>query len=231
MENNNELIGIIGAMQVEIDALRAEAEIESEETVSGVLYTKGRLCGKPVVLAVSGVGKVSAAICAEVMILKYGVKCVINSGVAGSDRDNIKVLDVVVASRVCQHDMDTTAVGDPLGFISGIDLIYIDADERVSSLLAEAAEGLGKNVFRGTIASGDIFVDNEEKKQQLVRDFDAYCNEMEGAAIGMACYLNKVPFAILRTISDGGDGMEYTEFVPLAANASSEVIKRFLSLC
>lgn len=226
---DKELIGVIGAMQVEVDALKAAAEVESEEVISGVTYTKGRLCGKNVVLAVCGIGKVSAAVCAEVMILKYNVSCVINTGVAGSAKDEIGVLDVVIANRVCQHDMDTTAIGDPPGFISGINRVYIDADARLSGLLSEAARKLGKRVFRGTVASGDTFITGEDKKRQLVKDFDACCCEMEGAAIGMTCFLNSVPFAILRTISDGGDGMEYSEFVPLAAETAISVVKGFLS--
>lgn len=225
-----EFTGIIGAMQIEIDALKAETEIESEETISGVRYTKGRLCGKNVVLAVCGIGKVAAAVCAEVMILRYGVDRVINTGVAGGCKDGIKVLDVVIAERVCQHDMDTTAIGDPVGFISGIGRVYIDADKAVSDRLSAAAAELGKNVFRGVIASGDTFIASEEKKRRLVESFNACCCEMEGAAIGMTCYLNNVPFAILRTISDGGDGMEYSRFVPLAAGTASSVVKRFLSM-
>lgn len=223
-----EKIGIIGAMQVEIDGLRAKMETPREETVSGVRFTAGKLCGRDVVVCVCGVGKVFAAIAAQTMILHFGVGAVVNTGVAGGLAAGLCVGDVVIADRVVQHDMNTTALGDPPGLLSGIDQVTLQADASLRDALLRAAKAENCNARTGIIASGDLFVEKETTKDAIRRTFGADACEMEGAAVGQVAYVNRVPFAVLRCISDGGDGMEFHRFVTLAADISTRVVCRFL---
>ena len=224
-----ELIGIIGAMEVETAGLVAEMTDKKTEVVSGVAYTCGELCGKRVVVATCGVGKVFAAICAEAMILKFGVTALLNTGVAGGLSPMLEVGDVAVADEVVQHDMNTTALGDPRGLLSGINVVKIKTDDRLTKALCDATAEEGLNGIVGTIASGDLFVAKDSVKEKLIAEFDAVACEMEGAAIGHVAFVNNVPFAVLRAISDGGDGMEFSEFVGVAAKISVNVTKKFLN--
>ena len=192
-------------------------------------YTNGELCGKRVVVATCGVGKVFAAICAEAMILKFGVTALLNTGVAGGLSPMLEVGDVAVADEVVQHDMNTTALGDPRGLLSGINVVKIKTDERLTKALCDATAEEGLNGIVGTVASGDLFVAKDSVKEKLIAEFDAVACEMEGAAIGHVAYVNNVPFAVLRAISDGGDGMEFSEFVDVAAKISVNVTKKFLN--
>ena len=221
-------IGIIGAMQVEIDGLVAKMTDTKTHTVSGVNFTEGTLCGKDVVVAVCGVGKVFAAICAEAMILRFGVGALLNTGVAGGLLPLLEVGDVALADAVVQHDMNTTALGDAPGLLSGINVVKIPTDPRLLKPLCEAVAELEINSVVGTIASGDLFVAEEKTKRAIVERFDAVACEMEGAAIGHVAFVNNVPFAVIRAISDGGDGMEFSEFVKLAAKQSIAVTEAFL---
>ena len=221
-------IGIIGAMPVETEGLISEMTETETATVSGVKYTTGKLCGREVVVATCGVGKVFAAICAEAMILRFGVCALLNTGVAGGLSPMLEVGDVVVADEVVQHDMNTTALGDPRGLLSGINVIKIAADKQLLKALCEATAEQGINGIVGTIASGDLFVAEQKVKDKLTAEFDAVACEMEGAAIGHVAFVNGIPFAVLRAISDGGDGMEFSKFVDLAAKSSIAITKEFL---
>lgn len=223
-------IGIIGAMKVEMDGLKAAMTETSILTYSGVEYIRGKIGGVDVVAAMSGVGKVFAAVCAQTMILQFRVDCVVNIGVGGTLTKELNVLDVAVADGVIQHDMDTSAVGDPVGLISGINIITVPADEKMSALLADCVRDCGGKCVVGTIASGDQFVASAEKKAEICSKFDVIAAEMEGGAIGQVCYINQVPFAVLRTISDGeGGGMDYAQFVVKAAEVSIAVVKKFIA--
>ena len=228
MRNKKMRIGIIGAMQIETEGLCASMTKKKVETVSGIRFTVGKLEGVDVVTATSGVGKVAAALCAEAMLLRYGVTALLNTGVAGGLAKGLVVGDVVVADRVVQHDMDTTALGDPKGLISGLNLVYIPTDKALSDTLVAASRAKGLNTMTGTVASGDLFVADPADKARIVAEFGAAACEMEGASIGQVAYTGGVPFAVLRAISDGGDGMEFSEFVTLAAARSVAVTKEFL---
>ena len=225
---SNKMIGIIGAMEMETQGLRAAMTDAVTETVSGIRFTQGLLEGFPAVVATCGVGKVAAAMCAEAMILRFGVTALLNTGVAGGLADGLVVGDVVVADRVVQHDMDTSAIGDPVGLISGLNLVYIETDGALSAALAAASREAGLHTVTGTVASGDLFVAKDADKARIKGQFDAAACEMEGASIGQVAYTNGVPFAVLRAISDGGDGMEFSEFAPLAATRSVAVTKAFV---
>ena len=228
MQNNR--IGIIGAMEIELEALRARMTDTQDEIVSGIRFTKGNLCGTPAVCAVSGVGKVAAALVAEAMILRFSVTHLLNTGVAGGLGAGLVVGDIVVADAVVQHDMDTTALGDPAGLISGLGIVKIPADPVFSATLQTATVMAGLVPHVGTVASGDLFVARDADKARIKAQFDAIACEMEGAAIGQVAYTNGVPFAVLRAISDGGDGMEFSQFVGLAAERSVAVTTALLTL-
>ena len=152
------MIGVIGAMQIEVENLKKHMENVKEETVSGVTFTKGTIGGKDVVAAVSGVGKVFAAICAEAMILTYKVDYLINIGVAGTLCDELGVMDVAISDKVVQHDMNTSALGDPVGLLSGINEVYLPADEKLYKALEKVVAAKGINYKVGTIATGDLFL-------------------------------------------------------------------------
>ena len=223
-------IGIIGAMQMEVDNLKEALENQSTETVSGINFVSGNIGDVEVVAAVCGVGKVFAAICAEAMILKYAPDMVINIGVAGTLTKDLSVLDVALASDVFQHDMDTSALGDPVGLISGLNQIYFPTDEKMRKLLGECLQTKGINYVVGPIATGDLFMHDPAKKAQVKNDFRAIAAEMEGGSIGHVCTVNNVPFAVLRSISDGdGGAMDYQTFAEQAAVVSIEIVLDFIS--
>lgn len=226
-------VGIIAAMQIEADGIRAAMENVKSELVSGIEFISGSIGDKKVVLAKCGVGKVFAALCTEAMIIKYSPDCIINTGVAGTLDDSAHILDTVVASDVVQHDMDTSALGDPVGMISGIDIVNIPADSRVAKALKKGAEAAGAHCVSGTIASGDRFVGDTENKSRIKKLFGASACEMEGAAVGQVCFVNGVPFGVIRAISDGGDDgahMDFPAFAEAAAKISSKAVFEFLKL-
>jgi adenosylhomocysteine nucleosidase len=222
-------IGVIGAMQMEVDTLKEALSGTSTVSYSGVDYVCGKINEVEVVAAVCGIGKVFAAICTEAMILQFHVDRVVNIGVAGALTKDLGVLDVAVADKVVQHDMDTSPLGDPVGLISGINEIFLPANASMVSLLAECLKEKGVHYLKGTIASGDQFIATAEKKQWIREHFEAIAAEMEGASIGHVCYVNKVPFAILRSISDSeGGAMDYQTFAEKAAVQSIEVVIAFI---
>ncbi len=221
------MIGIIGAMDIEIDALKAELSGVKSEVISGVEFTSGNLYGHPVVMAVCGIGKVFAAICAQTMILKYGVSCVINTGVGGSLSEELGVGDIAIADYAVQHDMDTTPLGDPAGLLSGINIVKLPANKELCERLTAVTSRLGIKNLLCTVASGDQFIASPEQKDRIVHEFGAAACEMEGAAIAHVCYVNNVPFAIVRSISDNANGkssVDYPTFRKIAADNSKRVI-------
>ncbi len=225
----NDIIGIIGAMDIEVAAIISSMCDKNEKIISGIKYVSGKINNKNVVVAKCGVGKVFAAICAQTMIIEYSPKVIINTGVAGSLVSGFNVLDVAIAKSVVQHDMDTSALGDPKGLISGVNLVYIDTDESVLNALKTASCTVDCNVREGIIASGDKFISDKDEKIQINKNFNAIACEMEGASIGQVCYVNQVPFGVLRAISDGdGAEMDYMTFAPLAAEQSIKIIMEFI---
>ena len=225
------VIGIIGAMDIEVNGIVSSMSQTKEETISGIKFYSGNLFGKNVVVAKCGIGKVFAAICAQTMILKFNPSVIINSGVAGSLIADLGVLNVAIANNVVQHDMDTSPLGDPKGLISGINVVYIDANPNVVNALVKSADLASCKSLCGTIATGDKFMSIPSEKKALNGEFGAIACEMEGGAIGHACYINNVPFGILRAISDGdGAEMDYATFAEKAANQSIEIVKNFVKI-
>ncbi len=226
------MIGIIAAMNVEMQALRSHIVNPICETISGIEFVRGTIGGREVVTAVCGIGKVFAAMCAQTMILTYHPAFVINTGVAGTLTSKLTIGNIAVSSCVVQHDMDTSALGDPKGLISGINKVELPADEALCAKLSACARALGVTTVTGPIASGDQFISSSEQKAFITETFGAIACEMEGAAVGHVCYVNKVPFCILRAISDSADGsshMDYPTFVGIAADQSVRLMLSFLA--
>ena len=224
------MIGFIGAMQIELDGIRANMTDKQSVTVSGVEYVIGKLGKNEIVTAVCGVGKVFAAICAQTMILKFNPTLIINTGVAGGIASGLNIGDVVIADTVCQHDMDTSPIGDPVGLISGINKIYFETDKKASDALSASLAKFGINTVRGNIATGDQFVSSGEKKCYLKDNFSAAACEMEGGSIGHVCFVNNVPFAVLRSISDNADEgatMDFPTFAKASADGYVKVVTDF----
>ncbi len=226
------MIGIIGAMSVEIEELRGKLVDPVDEVQSNIRFTRGKLAGKEVVLAVCGIGKVFAAICAQTMILKYAPELLVNTGVAGGLDGGLHIGDIVVATALVQHDMDTTPLGDPPGLISGINVVEFSADEKSREVMADCVKALGLGCKEGLIASGDQFVAGGEKKEFIRRTFGAVACEMEGAAIAHTAYVNGVPFAVIRAISDGANDdskMDYPTFLKMAAHNCAMAVEGFVA--
>lgn len=219
-------IGIIGAMDSEIALILSELSEHSCETVGSVEFHLGVLRGKRVAISRCGIGKVFAAICAQTMILTYSPELIINTGVGGGLKQGIAVTDIVVATELVQHDMDTSAIGDPVGLVSGINKIYFEADGRAREIVLGAAERLGIKCHLGRIASGDKFISDGRDKARLRELFDASVCEMEGAAVAQTAYVGKTKFCVIRAISDSADegsSMDYMKFLPIAAENSSKL--------
>ena len=225
------MIGLIGAMEVEITSLREAMQEKVSRTVSGVEFVSGKLDGQEVVTAVCGIGKVFAAICAEAMILTYRPDLIINTGVGGSLSSELSIGDVAIAENVVQHDMDTTPLGDAPGLISGLNQIYFPCDAENARRLAESVTAIGGKFKMGTIASGDQFIHTTEQKERIVKEFGAISCEMEGGSIGHVCRVNNVPFCVVRAISDGANDdapMDYPSFVKMASEQSVKTVRHFL---
>ena len=226
------MIGFIGAMQKETEGIISLMTEREEATVSGIKFVKGKIEGKDAVVATCGIGKVFAGMCAQTMILKYAHEAIINVGVAGSLIPELKVCQVVVADKVVEHDMDTSPLGDPKGLISGINVVYMPCDPKLCEALTVSCHKSCIVTFNGTVASGDQFLADPAVKANIAAEFGASACEMEGAAIGQVCYVNNVPFAVLRAISDGAceDGaMDYLKFCDIAAKQTVELVKTFMA--
>ena len=218
-------LGIIGAMQIEIENLKPSIKGAKVEVISGIEFISGKIDGIDVVAAVSGIGKVFAAVCTEIMILHFGVEKVINIGVAGSLVKDLKVLNVAVAESAVQHDMNTTAIGDPAGLVSGINVINFDTDPELRNVVVDVLKAREIPYETGVIASGDLFVDTDRQRQNIHLKFNAIAADMEGGAIAHVCYINNIPFALIRSISDAdGSAMDYNTFAGKAAEQSIAIV-------
>lgn len=227
------MIGLIGAMEVELAHLIADLKDARVECVSGTDYHVGRIDGVEVVIAKCGIGKVAAAVVAQTMILRYAPTLIVNTGVGGTLSPRLSVGDIAISYRAVQHDMDTSPLGDPVGLISGINKIYFDAERDAAERLLSLAEGLSLHAVGGTVCSGDRFVASPHEKERICSLFDdAIVCEMEGGAIAHTAYLSSVPFVIVRSISDSADGsshMDYPTFLSLAAERSYTLVRAFLN--
>ena len=219
-------IGIIGAMDIEIEELSSMLENPKIQSVGSLKFYTGTIFGKKIAIVKCGIGKVFAALAAEAMIIKFSPRLIVNTGVGGALKKGLRPCDVVIAEKLLQHDMDTSALGDEKGLVSGINKIYFDSDKSARALLLASAKSLGINATSGVIASGDKFIAEKSEKDRIVSDFSADVCEMEGAAIAQVCFVNGTPFAVARAISDSADeesGMDYMTFLPIAAKNSAKL--------
>ena len=225
------MVGLIGAMAVEVEGLIAQLEDRQETSIGMDTFFSGRLFGREAVLAVCGPGKVNAAMCTSAMILHFHPEWIVNLGVAGAGIGSLEIGDLVAATAAVQHDVDTSAVGDPIGLVSRINLIQLPCDANLRSSLVAAAQQCGLRIHEGIVATGDQFVNRSEVRSLIHERFDAMAIEMEGGAVAHACYLHHVPCAVLRSISDHANGqsdMDYPTFTRLAASHSQQVIETLL---
>ena len=225
------MIGIIAAMEKEMVGIEAVIENKKIETVSGIKFVSGTVYGKEVVCAVCGIGKVFAAICAEAMIIKYNPDVIINTGVAGTLTNKLNIADVAISTGLVQHDMDTSFLGDPVGLISGINVVEFKADDKIREIIKASVEEIGINYVEGVIASGDQFIADKAVKQRIIENFGAVACEMEGGSMAQVCYVNNVPFCAIRSISDTADGdpeMAYVDFLEIAAKNSIALTLKFI---
>lgn len=225
------MLGIIGAMDVEVDAIKSLVKNKTVTKIAGADFVCGFIEGVTVCVCRCSPGKVNAAICTQAMIDNFDVDKIINVGVGCSLSKDVVIKNVVIATDVCQYDIDITALGEPLGFINGLNTIKVKTDSDLSEKLAQTAIKYGEKIHRGTIASGDTFIGNEELKKKLSSQFGAICGEMEGGAIGHTCCANNIPFAVVRSISDGGDAnaqLDYPTFKKIAAEISTAIIVEYI---
>lgn len=226
-------LGIISAMSEELELLLTDMELENKITKANMTFHQGKLWGKDVVAVVSGIGKVNAAVCAQILISEYKVDSVINVGVAGGIGKEIYPGDVVVATDLVQHDMDTTVFGDAYGQVPRLDTFDFKCDADLVNVALEACEEIPEiNTFAGRIVSGDQFISSVEKIQWFEKEFNAISCEMEGASIAHVCYLNNVPCVVIRSISDNannGAHMDYEKFIPLGVRNSTTILKTMIN--
>lgn len=214
-------IGIIGAMEEEVNLLKGQMQNAAIRTIASMEFCNGIFHGKEVVVVRCGIGKVNAAVCTQILADLYQIDAVINTGVAGSLRNEIDIADIVLSTDTQQHDVDATGFGYGLGIIPRMECSIFQADKQLINLAKEVCAQVipDVGVHTGRIVSGDQFISDSGKKDWLVENFDGYCTEMEGAAIAQAAHLNQIPFLIIRAISDKADHsaeMAYSEFEDLA---------------
>jgi len=220
-------LGIIGAMTVEVALLKENMENMAVSTHAGMEFCEGKLNGLDAVVVQCGVGKVNAAMCAQILCSVFGVTHLVNTGIAGSLNAQLDIGDLVVSRDAMYHDFDCVHFGYELGKVPGMDVVAFPADETMVELAFAAAEAVNPGHTRlGRVASGDLFVASREAKEAIIAKTQAWCTEMEGAAIAQTAYRNRVPFVILRAISDKADDsaeMDYPTFEAVAAQRCANV--------
>lgn len=227
------IIGIIGAMEEEVNILKEKMSIDGVEKKASMEFFKGKLNDKEVVIVRSGISKVNAAVCTQILIDDFKVDCVINTGIAGSLQNKIDIGDIVISSDAMQHDVDATGFGYDPGVIPRMETSVFKADERLIELAKKVCEAEIPDIAAhvGRVVTGDQFISDREVKNKIESNFHGYCTEMEGAAIAQAAYLNNVPFVILRAISDKSDDsatVDYPAFEKKAIEHSVILVENML---
>lgn len=229
------MIGIIGAMEEEVAALKDAMEVQETTEQASMTFCRGILCGKEVVIVRSGIGKVNAGICAQILVDRFEVDTLINTGIAGSLDAKIDIGDMVISTDALHHDMDATEFGYPIGQIPRMEELSFPANEELLKKAVLASEKANPDIhtFTGRIASGDQFIASREIKDRIVENFHPLCVEMEGAGIAQAAYLNQVSYVIIRAISDKADNsasVDYPTFERQAIAHSVRLVKELLTI-
>lgn len=222
-------IGIIGAMELEVETLKGEMTINSIAHHASMEFLVGTLNDTDVVIVRSGVGKVNAALCAQILIDIFQVTHIINTGVAGSLNADLDIGDILVSTDAVYHDIDVTIFGYALGEVPSLNIRMFPADQTMAELAVQVCKDVNPDIHvrSGRVASGDQFIAGKETKQFIIDNFQADCAEMEGAAIAHAAYLSHIPFVIIRAISDKADDsaeMDYPTFERAAAKHSANLV-------
>lgn len=227
-------IGIIGAMSEEVESLLKDMHFKTSEIKAKMKFSLGTIHNKDVVIVTSGIGKVNAAVCTQILVDDFNVECIINIGIAGGTKDNIYPGDIVIGENLVQHDMDTTVFGDKIGQIPRLDTFDFKCDKKLIEIATKACDGIeGHNHFTGRIVSGDQFIGSVDKIKWLNSEFECLACEMEGASIAQVCYLNEVPFIVIRSISDNannGAHMDYEKFKDIAVENATSILNDMLKL-
>ena len=223
------MLGIIGAMEIEVNRIKEQMEDVSVTDKAGMSFFEGKWNGNDVVVVRSGIGKVNAAVCAQILADTFHADAIINTGIAGSLKNEINIGDIVLSTDAIQHDMDAQGFGYAPGVIPQMEVSDFQADEKLIVLAKNCCAEVCPDiqVFTGRVVSGDQFISDKKKKEWLSSQFEGLCAEMEGAAIAQASYLNHVPFLIIRAISDKADDsatMDYPEFEAMAAENSVKLL-------
>lgn len=226
-------IGIIGAMELEIEQLKKAMTLENTTQKAGMDFYQGTLNDCPVVIVRCGIGKVNAAICTQILADLFQVSCVINTGVAGSLNATLDIGDILVSVDALEHDMDVSPLGYEPGVIPQLDCSVFRADEHLRTLALSCCQKVNPEiqVLPGRVVSGDQFIADKEVKDRLISFFHGDCAEMEGASIAHTSYLNGLPFVIIRAISDKADDsaqMDYPTFETAAAKHCAALVEEML---
>ena len=227
-------IGIIGAMDVEVERLKADMTVTRQITKAQMHFCEGTLKNQQVVVVRSGIGKVNAAVCTQILVDEFGVDAVINTGIAGSLNAQIDIGDIVISTDVLHHDMDAVNFGYAPGQIPQMEVFSFAADEPMAELAEKVCHQVNPEikVFRGRVVSGDQFISDRATKDRITAQFHGFCTEMEGAAIAQAAYLNQIPFIVIRAISDKADDSaseDYPTFEKKAVEHSVRLVEGFLA--
>ena len=222
-------IGIIGAMDLEVDALKAQMNKEKEITRAGMTFCEGTLNSAPVVIVKCGIGKVNAGMCVQILADLFDVTHVINTGVAGSLNADLDIGDILISTDAVYHDFDATIFGYAPGQVPGTSAAEFVADSQMVQLAIASCQAVCPDITcrSGRVVTGDQFVSSKEVKERLINVFGGFCTEMEGCAIAHAATLNNLPFVIIRAISDKADDsaeMDYPTFERAAAKHSAALV-------
>ena len=226
------MLGIIGAMDEEVREIKEALEDVTVELAAGMEFYTGTTKGKRIVTVRSGIGKVNAAMCSQILADHYHVDAIINTGIAGSLRNEINIGDVVLSTDALQHDVDATAFDYVPGQIPRVDVLSFPADGKLIGLAEQCCQKVNPeiSVFKGRVVSGDQFISDKEKKKWLRSQFDGFCTEMEGAAIAQAAYLNGIPYLVIRAISDKADDSASVDYPVFEAQAIEHSVRLLLEM-
>lgn len=227
-------VGIIGAMDLEVEQLKSQMELERIVTKASMDFCVGRLNETDVVIVRCGIGKVNAALCAQILADVFEVSHIINTGVAGSLNAELDIGDILVSKDALHHDMDVTIFGYQLGEVPQMGFREFKADEHMIESAVNSCKEVNPDlrVHVGRVVSGDQFISSKEVKQRLITEFQGDCAEMEGASIAHGAHLNGIPFVIIRAISDKADDsaeMDYPTFEKEAARHSAALVAHMLT--
>ena len=226
-------IGIIGAMEEEVSILKEKMEITEVVNKASMEFNRGLLKGKEVVVVTCGIGKVNAGICTQILVDLFSVTHIINTGIAGGLKEEINIGDIVISKKAIHHDMNAVQFGYELGQVPRMDTLAFPSDVGLMELAETVCQEVNPeiNVFKGCVLTGDQFIADSEVKKHLIETFAGDCVEMEGAAIAQGAYLNKVPYVIIRAISDKADNsatVDYPTFEKEAIKHSVRLVEGML---